>query len=106
MPSSAPSSGREPARRVKTASLPITTPFSLAPISAPHIHHGWLSRTAFVVGTWSISVQVHDSRVPAAYSRAGCHRSTCASLGSRSLFFANSTPSPARLTRVSHMLPT
>ena len=101
MPSSTPSP--EPVRRVKTASLPITTPCSLAPISAPHIHHGRLSSTAAVAGAWSISVHVQASRLPTSCCCAGCQVSTCASLGSRSLFLAKSTPSPARVTRVSHM---
>ena len=102
MPSSAESDRSRPVPRVNTASLPITTPCSLAPISAPHIHHGWLSRTAYVRGTWSISLQVHRSRVEVV-EVAGYQRSTWASLGSRSLFLANSTPSSVRLTRVSHM---
>ena len=33
---------------MNTASLPIATPCSLAPISAPHIQNGRLIRTAFV----------------------------------------------------------
>ena len=34
--------------RVKTASLPIASPCSFAPISAPHIHVGRESTTSFV----------------------------------------------------------
>jgi hypothetical protein len=102
MPSSGLSPRSLPVRRVKTASLPIATPCSLAPISAPHIHQGWLSRTAWVRGTWSISLHVHRTRC-SSWSCAAYHRSTCASLGSRSLFLASSTPSRVRLTNVSHM---
>ena len=58
---------------VKTASLPMTTPCSLAPISAPHIQKGRLSRTAWVRATWGTSIPVQRSEVPASWSAAGCH---------------------------------
>ena len=47
---------------VNTASLPMTTPCSLAPISAPHIHHGWDSRMAWVCATWGIEIHVQRTR--------------------------------------------
>ena len=39
---------------VNTASLPMTTPLSLAPISAPHIQKGRQMRTPLVSFTWGI----------------------------------------------------
>ena len=89
--------------RVNTASLPMTTPCSLAPISAPHIHQGRESSTAWVWATWGMSIQVHDTRSPAAWSAAGTHSRGWASFGSRSLFLAKSTPSPVMVTIESHM---
>ena len=47
---------------VKTASLPIVTPCSLVPISAPHIQNGRLIRVAYVSATWGISIHVQRSR--------------------------------------------
>ncbi len=52
MPVSRSSLGR--GRRVNTASLPITTPRSLAPISAPHIQKGRASSVARVRRTWGM----------------------------------------------------
>ena len=45
--------------RVQTASFPIHTPWSLAPISAPHIQAGLLRMTAWVCSTWGIWMYVH-----------------------------------------------
>ena len=87
---------------VNTASLPITTPCSLAPISAPHIHHGRDSSTAWVWATWGTSIHVHATRSSAAWSAAGTHSRGWASLGSRSLFLAKSTPSGVMVTIESH----
>lgn len=42
--------------RVQTASLPMTTPALLAPISAPHIQKGRLRRTGRVAVTWGMSI--------------------------------------------------
>jgi hypothetical protein len=92
---------------VNTASLPMTTPCSFAPISAPHIHQGCESRTALVCSTCGIEIQVQamsDGSGP--WSAAGYQRGTCDSFGSRSLFFANSTPSGVIETSVSHTPPT
>src|ERR1035437_7240841 len=88
---------------VKTASLPITTPCSLAPISAPHIHHGRDTSTAWVWATCGISIQVQLTRSPAGWSEAGIHSSGWASLGSRSLFLANITPLSVMVTNESHI---
>lgn len=44
---------------VHTASFPIQTPWSLAPISAPHIQAGLLRMTAWVCSTWGIWMKVH-----------------------------------------------
>ena len=52
MPVSRSSLGR--GRRVNTASLPITTPRSLAPISAPHIQNGRHSSVPRVRRTWGM----------------------------------------------------
>lgn len=54
MPSRASSS--QTSSRPHTASLPMHTPCSLAPISAPHSHEGRLRTTAWVCGTCSISM--------------------------------------------------
>jgi hypothetical protein len=40
--------------RVQTASLPITRPASLAPISAPHIQKGRLTSTPRVARAWGM----------------------------------------------------
>ena len=40
----------------QTASFPMQTPCSLAPISAPHIHEGLLRTTSYVSLTWSMSM--------------------------------------------------
>ncbi len=96
-----PGAGSLPAW-VKTASLPITTPCSLAPISAPQIHHGRDSTTAWVWAAWSTWIQVQRTDVPGLWSRAGTQSRNCASFGSRSLFLANRTPSAVRETSVSH----
>lgn len=45
--------------RVQTASLPIQTPWSLAPISAPHIQAGLLRITAWVCSSCGIWMYVH-----------------------------------------------
>lgn len=45
--------------RVQTASFPMQTPWSLAPISAPHIQAGLLRTTAWVRSTWGIWMYVH-----------------------------------------------
>lgn len=45
--------------RVQTASLPIQTPWSLAPISAPHIQAGLLRITAWVYSSCGIWMYVH-----------------------------------------------
>src|SRR6056297_192442 len=88
---------------VNTASLPITTPCSLAPISAPHIHHGCETSTALVWATCGTEIHVQStSSTSGSWSAAGYQRGICASFGSRSLFFANSTPSGVNETRVSH----
>src|SRR5664280_655817 len=89
--------------RVNTASLPITTPCSLAPTSAPHIHQGREMRRAWVRSTWGMSIQVQATRSPGRWSSAGTHSSGWASLGSRSLFLAKSTPSSVRVTIESHI---
>ena len=41
---------------VQTASLPITTPLSFTPISAPHIQVGWENSTARVSAASGISI--------------------------------------------------
>ena len=99
MPSRAGSADSEV---VNTASLPMTTPCSLAPISAPHIHHGRERRTAAVRATWGTVVQVQVTEDPAGCSAPDTHSRTWASFGSRSLFLAKSTPSSVTVTRVSH----
>ena len=53
---------------------------------------------------WGISIQVHFSGVPAGWSRRGCQSRCWPSLGSRSEFFANSTPSGLTIAIVSHMM--
>ncbi len=88
---------------VKTASFPITTPCSLVPISAPHIHHGRDTKVAWVWATWGTSIQVQGTRSPSSWSAAGTHSRSWASLGSRSLFLAKSTPSSVMVTIESHI---
>ena len=88
---------------VKTASLPMATPCSLAPISAPHIHQGRESTMALVEATWGMSIQVQRRVLPASNSSDGTHSRNCASFGSRSLFLANRTPWSVTLTIVSHI---
>ena len=79
---------RAAAQRVNTASFPATTPASLRPISAPHIHVGREIETSRVRGTSSISMCVTARR--RARERRGSRCSTaCDSPGSRSLFLAN-----------------
>ncbi len=97
---------------MNTASLPMTTPCSLAPISAPNIHQGRDSSTAWVWATCAMSIQVQrtvtsesvgSAESVRTWSRAGIHSSSCASLASRSLFLANRTPSSVTVTIVSHI---
>ena len=88
---------------MKTASLPITTPCSLAPISAPHIQNGRLSSTAWVRPAWAISIQVQRSFSPGRCSRRGRQSNLWPSLGSRSEFLAKSTRSGRTMTMVSHI---
>ena len=88
---------------MKTASLPMTTPCSLAPISAPHIHQGLEISTALVWSTWGMSIQVQRQRLPAGWSAAATHSNNWDSLGWRSLFLANSTPSSVTATSESHI---
>src|SRR5664280_2657802 len=94
--------GAPSSARVNTASFPMTTPCSLAPISAPHIHHGRDNSTAWVRVTWGTLIHVQATVVPSGWEVAGTQSRTCASLGSRSLFLANSSPSSVTRTRVSH----
>lgn len=93
---------------VNTASLPMATPCSLAPISAPQIQYGLASNTAWVRGTWGISMCVALS-TSVGCSAAGMSANSWASLGSRSLFLARITDPSAvasgRLTKVSHTGP-
>ena len=49
--------------RFQTASLPMATPNSLAPISAPHNQAGLLRTTSNVCSTWGISMYVHYIRM-------------------------------------------
>ncbi len=102
MPSRPRSAASRRCSVVNTASLPITTPASFAPISAPQSHQGREIRIARVARTWATPTQVQRSSAPAGCTAAGCHSSSCASFGSRSLFFANSTPSSSTRTTVSH----
>src|SRR4030066_118648 len=81
----------------------LTTPFSLAPISAPHIQKGRESNTAWVSAAWGISIQVQRTVASGPWVRRGCHSSSWASLGSRSEFLAKSTRPGATTTIVSHM---
>ena len=48
----------------------MTTPCSLVPISAPHIHQGREINVAWVCSTWGTSTHVHATRVPAGWSAA------------------------------------
>ena len=64
-----------------TASLPMTTPCSLAPISAPHIQNGRESSTAWVVGAWSTVIHVQAEAGAAGWVRRGCQSSSWASAG-------------------------
>jgi hypothetical protein len=54
---------------VKTASLPMASPCSLAPISAPHIQKGRERSTAWVSAAWGISIQVQRKVAPAGWER-------------------------------------
>ncbi len=51
---------------VQTASFPIHTPCSLAPISAPQSQAGLLSTTAWVCSAWGMEMYVHymEKRIP------------------------------------------
>ena len=89
---------------VKTASLPMVTPCSLAPISAPHIHHGRETTVAWVLATCGIETQVSSAAAVEACSAAGVHSHSWASLTSRSLFLASTKPCSPRSTKVSHTL--
>jgi hypothetical protein len=51
-------------RLVKTASFPMTTPCSLAPISAPQIQNGLDNSTAWVRSACGIVTQVHVTVAP------------------------------------------
>ena len=59
VPSNFFSKSSGPFNRVHTGAVPMATPFSFAPISAPHIQAGLLNITACVWGTCSISMYVH-----------------------------------------------
>jgi hypothetical protein len=78
------------------------TPCSLAPISAPHIQYGRLTRTAWVSATCSIVIPVHRNRAPGACNSRGCQSRRCASFGSRSEFLTNRTRSASTTTTGSH----
>jgi hypothetical protein len=103
-PGPRPAGRRVRASRARTtAALPMATPCSLAPISAPHIQNGRLSISACVRRTCGITRQVQRSVAPGACSRAAIQPSTCASLGSRSQFLAKITRSGLTATKTSDM---
>ena len=81
----------------------MTTPYSLAPISAPHIHQGRDRITALVCATWSTWVHVHASGTVTSWSADATQDRTWDSLASRSLFLAKMTPSAWTETMVSHI---
>lgn len=59
--------------RVQTASLPIQTPWSLAPISAPHIQAGLLRTTPCVYSACGIWMYVHCKQKYVSTLRAACN---------------------------------
>ena len=97
---------RRPARcargssTVQIFSLPIATPCSLHPCSAPQSHVGCEPTNADAPRSSMRRYCV--ASVPPA-TRARCGSSTCASPGGRSEFFANTMPARVRRHRVSHM---
>ena len=70
-----------------------------------HIHHGRDSTVAKVEGLCGMARWVTVTLAPGTWTAAGCHWRTWASLGSRSLFLANSTPPSVSVTAVSHTSP-
>ena len=90
---------------VNTASLPIVTPCSFVPISAPQIQNGWLSSVACVSSTSGISIHVHFSPPPGAFRPRPFQTRFCPSFAFRSEFFANRTRPPATIAMGSHMVP-
>lgn len=61
-PSSLSSRSLGPFSLVHTGAMTTETPWSLAPISAPHIQAGLLRTTAWVFLTWSTSMYVHFNK--------------------------------------------
>lgn len=61
-PSSLSSRSLGPFSLVHTGAMAMETPWSLAPISAPHIQAGLLRITAWVFLTWSTSMYVHFNK--------------------------------------------
>ncbi len=106
MPMSASCSGIGP--RPYNPSLPITTPCSFAPISAPQIQNGRQSNTAWVRRTCGIVMYVHLRRELDSESVRARYSTHCASLRWRSLFFPNNRTESEVLSGgariVSHML--
>ena len=102
MPSSAGGAARG-SSTVQTFSLPIATPCSLTPCSAPHSHVGRDTTAAAAPGSGSARYCVCSVGVAPAGARPACDSTTCASSGGRSEFFANSVPVGPTTQSVSHM---
>mmetsp|Transcript_7580 Transcript_7580/g.12893 ORF Transcript_7580/g.12893 Transcript_7580/m.12893 type:complete len:249 (+) Transcript_7580:80-826(+) len=77
------------ARALPTASLPPTTPNSLAPISQPHNQRGRERITAAVFLTSGITMYVHCTLEPSGCVAAGMNSTMCSSSDGLSEFFAN-----------------
>ena len=94
MPSRPRSAGSRRCSVVKTASLPITTPASFAPISAPQSHQGREIRIARVARTWATATQGAAQLGTGGMQRArpGRHSSSCASFGSRTTVLREQHP--------------
>ena len=87
---------------VATRSLPMATPCSLTPCSAPHIQVGHDRKVAWAPVSpmrryWVRSVQPAEDRRPKGHA-------TCTSPGGRSEFLANTMPEEPGAHSVSHMI--
>ena len=87
---------------VPTRSLPMATPYSFTPCSAPQIQVGHESRTACapvspMVRYWVRSVHPFEERRPNGHV-------TCTSPGGRSEFLAKTVPAGLRAQSVSHIV--
>ena len=87
---------------VATRSLPMATPYSLTPCSAPHSQVGQDRKVAWAPVSPMLRYWVR--RVHPAEARRPKGHATCTSPGGRSEFLANTMPAGPGAHSVSHMI--